>query len=557
MLVFCLVTLSSGCLFAHLYHKYLGFKGVFYLIFSILFINALILSYSIYSLWLFNENYLISLFEWINLGNNLLVYFTLRVDSLNLSLVFVMSSGGLFVFWFVFIDMWDDKENFSFFINLGYFLMFMMLTVSGGNLFTFYLGWEGIGIMSLVLVSFWSERVRSLKATYKIFLITKIGDFFVLILLCWLLLITNECDFYNLNLFSAFFIYLPLYTQLSLGFLLLLAGSVKSAQLGFHIWLLEAMEAPLGASALMHSSTLVIAGIVLIAKLNYLITINIITLSSAYLLGLVTACAGALIACFQYELKVIMAYSTISNMGYLLLLLVTASYNEFFFLLVIHAYIKIFLFLIVGAIILHANGCQDIRWINQLSIYNPTLFGCLFLGLVNLSGLPYSSGYFCKQGILLSSGWTVFSLPSFDIILCASYLFTFVYNFRLFFLLTFNPKLGHTSLFKKKNFFLSILINFLSLLVPLIFFKLFINIFNDFAYEYYSINFYIFFIQQNFYNHSPILLHYFLWIFVYFIFFGLIYVLLTVNLSVNFFNKWYLLLLCFYLFFFYILVICL
>jgi NADH:ubiquinone oxidoreductase subunit 5 (subunit L)/multisubunit Na+/H+ antiporter MnhA subunit len=121
------------------------------------------------------------------------------------------------------------------------------------------------------------------------------------------------------------------------------------------------MEAPLGASALMHSSTLVIAGIVFISKVLSILTLNIYITSLAYLIGLITASTAAFVACFQFELKVIMAYSTISNMGYLLILLVTASLNEFLYLLVIHAYIKIFLFLNLGAIILHANNCQDLR----------------------------------------------------------------------------------------------------------------------------------------------------------------------------------------------------
>lgn len=553
-----LIWLILTCVLTHFFAKHLSFQGVFYLIFAVLFFNAIALLYEIYLLWFFNYTYTLTLFQWANLGNNLFVYFAFRIDVANLLIVFVMSTGSLFVFWFVFIDMWDDKENFSFLINLGYFLIFMIITVCGNNLFVFYLGWEGIGIMSLILVSFWSERVRSLKATYKIFFITKIGDFFILTLICYLILLTNDVDFYSLNNNSIFFAYLPTSTQFFLALLVLLSGSVKSAQIGFHVWLLEAMEAPLGASALMHSSTLVIAGIVFISKVLSILTLNIYITSLAYLIGLITASTAAFVACFQFELKVIMAYSTISNMGYLLILLVTASLNEFLYLLVIHAYIKIFLFLNLGAIILHANNCQDLRWINQITLYNPTLYMSLFLGLINLSGLPFTSGYFCKQSILLSSSFSIFKLPLNDVILIFSYFSTFIYNFRLFFLLAFNPKLGHVTFFKRKNNSLFIIFNFFILLSILLFFKAFLIIIQDVSFFYYLPQNLIFLSKTFFYMQSPQVYAYSLWILVYSSFsFVLIYLCILNLNSINFFKKYFLINLFLFSVFCFYLVICL
>jgi NADH:ubiquinone oxidoreductase subunit 5 (subunit L)/multisubunit Na+/H+ antiporter MnhA subunit len=149
------------------------------------------------------------------------------------------------------------------------------------------------------------------------------------------------------------------------------------------------MEAPLGASALMHSSTLVIAGLVLIYRL-----INILEFSSyaqilMYLMGVFSAFCGSIIACFQFELKVVMAYSTISNMGYMFVLCALGAYFEMLIVIIIHAYIKIFLFLVMGGIILHCNGCQDVRWMGGLFMYIPVLLVSYFVGGICLIGLPY------------------------------------------------------------------------------------------------------------------------------------------------------------------------
>jgi NADH:ubiquinone oxidoreductase subunit 5 (subunit L)/multisubunit Na+/H+ antiporter MnhA subunit len=174
-----------------------------------------------------------------------------------------------------------------------------------------------------------------------------------------------------------------------LGVMLVLGGCVKSAQFGFHIWLLEAMEAPLGASALMHSSTLVVAGLALIFKLQTLIELSGTSQLLMFWLGVFSALFASFVACFQYELKPIMAYSTISNMGYMFILLALGAYREVILIMVLHAYIKIFLFLVVGGIMLHCNGCQDLRWMGGLHLYIPTLFTAYTVGGVCLVGLPF------------------------------------------------------------------------------------------------------------------------------------------------------------------------
>ena len=149
------------------------------------------------------------------------------------------------------------------------------------------------------------------------------------------------------------------------------------------------MEAPLGASALMHSSTLVVAGLVLIYRLSIFIELSTSSQCIMFILGALSATAGSLLACFQFELKVIMAYSTISNMGYMFLLFAIGAYYEVLIVMVLHAYIKIFMFLVVGGIILHCNGNQDIRWMGGLLTYIPALWVAYVVGGSCLVGLPY------------------------------------------------------------------------------------------------------------------------------------------------------------------------
>ena len=474
-------------------------------------------------------------FLWAELGNNIHIYVGFRLDFFGVILAFVMISGAFFVILFVYVDLWSDKDGVFFLIELGFFLIFMLITVLSDNIIFFYFGWEGIGFMSLFLINFWCERVRGLKASFKVFVLNKIGDFFVMLLICLLLgqlgisnftdinyTMLNYLNFnYYLGSFKISFIEL-------LGIILVLGGSVKSAQYGFHIWLLEAMEAPLGASALMHSSTLVIAGLVLIYRL-----VNVLEFSSyaqilMYLMGVFSAFSGSVIACFQYELKVVMAYSTISNMGYMFTLCALGAYYEMLIVIIIHAYIKIFLFLVMGGIILHCNGCQDIRWMGGLFLYIPVLWVSYFIGGVCLIGLPYWSGYYCKYYICSAVLNSSLLLKGCDFILLFSYFFTAIYVFRLGYLVFFGSKNGHKSIYKVKNNSLIYTIDLIILGIIIMFFGIFwvnlidsnyISLFNSyffkslffFKYLYYSLSYYSLYLWILIYSFLMIL--FFFWLF--------------------------------------------
>lgn len=435
-----------------------GFIGVFYLIVNFLLVNIFILWWKFYYLWVYEVWVEYFSFLWVDYFNNILIFFNLKFDFFNVICSLVMLTGGMFVMNFIFIELWDDKEGSCFLITLGIFVSFMLILINSNDLIVFYFGWEGISITSLFLVHFWSERARSFKAAFKVFVINKLGDFFIMILFCILFFFIGNMNFSVINSLSLLLLNTKYYLgsfiinlQELLGILIILGGSVKSAQVGFHIWLLEAMEAPLGASALMHSSTLVIAGLVLIYKLIILVELSCYAQLLMYFLGVFSAFLGALFACFQFELKVIMAYSTISNMGYIFILCSLGLYDYMILALVLHAYIKIFLFLMVGSVMLHCNGCQDVRYFGLLFSYASYLYIFFFLGVITLAGFPYFSGYYYKFFLWKEANLCLPLISFGRYILFGSFFLTYIYSFRCLFLIFFGSKNGHFSIYKLKN----------------------------------------------------------------------------------------------------------
>ena len=442
-----------------LYLWTIGYHGTFLVLITSLLTVAYFTLWELHVYWLTETQSVFTPLTWIEFGNGDLVNFAFADSFLTLLVLIIMSFGASIVLLFVYIEMWDDKEGANFAILLILFLGFMGLLVSSANIFIFYLGWEGIGLTSLFLISFWGERARAIKATLKVYTINKIGDFLIIMGLMFIFVHTGLTSFDTLTIFA------PLTTNYNLicgnfmcnwlelvTLLLVIGGGVKSAQFGFHIWLLEAMEAPLGASALMHSSTLVIAGVVLIYKLHPLIELTCLSPALLILWGSWTALFAALIACFQFELKIIMAYSTISSMGFLYCLLGLHAYGEMLNYLTIHAFIKIFFFLIVGAIMLHCSGCQDMRWMGGLFNYIPGLYICYVIGGLNLAGLPYWSGYYCKTAAWFAAATNNAIWSALQPILILTTAFTYAYLIRTGYLVFFTSKNGHRHIYRKRMF---------------------------------------------------------------------------------------------------------
>ena len=374
----------------------------------------------------------------------------------------------------------------------------------------------------------------------------------IIIFICIIIKLFGTLDFDTLNSLSL--LNLNTYYQIGLlkinlceflGLILLFGTSIKSAQYGFHIWLLEAMEAPLGASALMHSSTLVIAGIILLLKMSFIIEMSTYSQFLMFILGSLSATMGALLACFQFELKVILAYSTISNMGYIFILFSVGAYYEMLIVLILHAFIKIYMFLIIGGIIYQNNGSQDIRWMGCLLIYNPILWLNYVIGGICLIGLPYFSGYYYKYFLINNLINNQIYLKGGEFFLLLSYFFTIFYVSRLGYLVFLSNKNGHKSLYKNKKISIIFIFSLLFLSLIIIFFHIFwINLLNlnikniNNSLVYNSLQNNLYYIEELTYLTS------YIWIFIYFtiIFFFYINNIINLNYNWNYFKNWYFLL---------------
>lgn len=433
----------------------LGYHGVFVLVLFFLLLSSYWGYWELYGCWLGDSSYSIDVYTLLELGNGVVVDVAFYGNWLSAIIICIMVMGLLLVLFFVYVEMWDDKEGVIFALLLTLFLIFMGVLVISSNLIIFYVGWEGIGIISLFLINFWSERVRGIKAVLKVFFINKVGDFLLLIGIVLLIGSIGILDFCILDVCSIICLdFVWLFGGFTISFLdvlliiFVIGGGVKSSQYGFHIWLLEAMEAPLGASALMHSSTLVVAGIILVYKLYPILLYSNMSLYVLVVWGSWTALFAAWFACWQYELKVILAYSTISSMGFIYLLLGFGALYEASIYLVIHAFLKIFLFLTIGLIMFFAGGMQDVRWTGGLLYYIPYIWGLYFGGAVGLSGLPYWSGYACKSYLWLSLefGWGTSLIINNSVLL--STIFTYVYLFRVGLLVFWGSRGGHRVIYR-------------------------------------------------------------------------------------------------------------
>lgn len=551
-----MILISFFILFITFSYLYLFIRNIkyinifFFVSFSII-TSFFFLFWQLYQIWFFSFSKDEIILNWSNL-DNMIINFSIKENFFNTIIAITMIFGSIIVFSFSFFEMNNDKEGYNFIINLGFFIIFMLILIGSNNIIVFYLGWEGISFTSYILINFWSERIRSIKAVIKVFFISKFGDFFMIAFICFIFKFFGTSDFDTLNVESIlllkqnfYILYDIIHLNEFFGILLVFSCLIKSAQYGAHIWLLEAMEAPLGASALMHSSTLVIAGVIFMFKLSFYIEISTYAQIIMYISGSLSAVMGSFLACFQYELKLILAYSTISNMGYIFMLFSIQAYNEMLLTLVFHAFVKIFMFLIIGSIIYICNGCQDIRWMGGLFIYYPFIFISYIIGSIGLIGLPYFVGYFYKNYLILNLLNNFLYYNGGEFLIYLSYFLTIFYVLRIGFFVFLTTKNGHKNIYKIKKipeyFYIWIIVLGLLIIFSQNFFinliysninSLNLSIFNT---SYLNTIYYIYEL-----NYQSLYLWIISYLFSLFSFF--ILNLININFKWNFFKNWYIIL---------------
>uniref|UniRef100_A0AAU6QDJ2 NADH-ubiquinone oxidoreductase chain 5 n=1 Tax=Ophiothrix sp. TaxID=2909811 RepID=A0AAU6QDJ2_9ECHI len=331
--------------------------------------------------------------EWYY-SNNLNFSFSLSLDLFSISFFTV----GLFVTWsiieFAHFYMSDDPNTFRFINTLTLFLLFMLILVSSNNIFLLFVGWEGVGIMSFILISWWFTRQDANSSALQAVIYNRIGDSGILIVMSVSIFYLNSWNISNILNFATN----PALPILALG--IIIAATGKSAQFSLHPWLPSAMEGPTPVSALLHSSTMVVAGVFLLIRTTEILANTTWALPVTGLLGAVTALFAASVATAQNDFKKIVAYSTTSQLG-LMVVAVSLNYPILaLFHICTHAFFKALLFLCSGSVIHSFNNEQDLRKISTTPNVSPFTTSAIIIASLALSGLPFLAGFYSKDLIL-------------------------------------------------------------------------------------------------------------------------------------------------------------
>ena len=380
----------------------------------------------------------ISLFDWIQISN-FKVDFGFLLDQLSiLWLLFVTGIGSLIHLYSI-SYMHDDENMHKFFAYLNLFVFFMITLVVGSNLLVMFIGWEGVGLCSYLLIGFWYKNQDYNDAAKKAFIMNRIGDLGLLIGIFILGHLFSTLDYATLKTAIAGATNLDLYWLSAAALCLFIGATGKSAQIPLYTWLPDAMAGPTPVSALIHAATMVTAGIFMITRLNFIFDLTPDVQSIIAVIGAITALVAATIGLVQNDIKKVLAYSTVSQLGLMFLALGLGAYEVAVFHVITHAFFKACLFLGSGSVIHALHGEQDMRNMGGLKKVMPITFITMLVSSLAISGVPVFSGFFSKDEILLTAFhhniplWVVASVAS---------IMTAFYMFRLMFLTFFNEFRG-------------------------------------------------------------------------------------------------------------------
>jgi NADH-quinone oxidoreductase subunit L len=391
---------------------------------------AFILTASQLSQFVSNESYSqsLKLFTFLNV-DNLVLEASFKLDRLSIWMTMIITGIGTLIHVYSMAYMWEDEGFHKFFSYLNFFVFNMLLLVLGSNFLMLFFGWEGVGLCSYLLIGFWYSRPEYGKAARKAFVMNRIGDLGLLLGMFLLIHQFGTLDYdaviagISQGKTSA-----GMLTAISV--LLFVGAMGKSAQIPLYTWLPDAMAGPTPVSALIHAATMVTAGIYLIVRTQVLFEMAPFTSEFIFWIGLCTSILAALIGLKQNDIKKVLAYSTVSQLGFMFVALGCGAYTTAMFHLTTHAFFKALLFLGAGSVIHGVHHEQDIRLMGGLKSKMPITYITFLIGTLAITGFPFLSGFFSKDEILthvfehnkLGYGLMVFSA-----------LLTGIYMFRMFF----------------------------------------------------------------------------------------------------------------------------
>ena len=381
-----------------------------------------------------------TLATWIRAGS-FQADFAFYLDQLSLVMLLVVTGVGFLIHIYSVGYMWEEGGFYRFFAYLNLFMFFMLTLVLAGNYLLMFIGWEGVGLASYLLIGFWFTKDSAASAGKKAFIVNRVGDFGFLIAL--FLLIKH---FGSLNFDQVAQSIRPLSPEIggaglltAIGLLLMVGAAGKSAQIPLYVWLPDAMEGPTPVSALIHAATMVTAGVYMVARSHVIFERAPMALTVVAIVGTLTALFAATIGVTQTDIKKVLAYSTVSQLGYMFIACGVGAFSAAIFHLLTHAFFKGLLFLAAGSVIHAVSGEQDMRQMGGLRTKIPWTFWTMTIGTFTIAGIPPFAGFFSKDEILWradQASWVYWAIGLFTAFL------TSFYMFRLWFMTFFGEYRG-------------------------------------------------------------------------------------------------------------------
>ncbi len=373
----------------------------------------------------------INLFTWID-SESLDVLWGFYFDSLTVSMLIPVLIVSSVVHIYSISYMSHDPHNQRFFSYLSLFTFMMIILVTANNFLLMFVGWEGVGICSYLLVSFWFTRIAANQSSISAFLTNRVGDCFLTIGMFVLLWSFGNVDY------STIFSLAPFINEniiTIIGICLVIGAMAKSSQVGLHVWLPMAMEGPTPVSALIHAATMVTAGVYLLMRASPLIEYSSTVLIICLWLGAITTIFSSLIGLFQQDIKKVIAYSTMSQLGMMVIAVGLSSYNVALFHLVNHAFYKGLLFLGAGAVIHAVSDNQDFRRYGGLRAFLPLTYSVMLIASLSLVAFPFMTGFYSKD-LILESAYGQFYFSSIVVYFIATIgaMFTTLYSIKVLYL---------------------------------------------------------------------------------------------------------------------------
>ena len=370
-----------------------------------------------------------SLFSWIHAGS-FIVNFSFQLDPLSAVMALVVSGVGFIIHVYSVGYMAKDKGYTRYFTYLNLFTFAMLMLVMASNIVLMFVGWEGVGLCSYLLIGFWFEKHSAANAGKKAFIVNRIGDACFLLGILFIFTHFGSGEFTAINqAISAGFIGPGFATLVAV--LLFVGATGKSAQIPLYVWLPDAMEGPTPVSALIHAATMVTAGVYMVSRMNLLYSLSGTAAEIVAVIGALTAVYAGTMALTQNDIKRVLAYSTISQIGYMFIGCGVGAYAAGMFHLYTHAFFKSLLFLCAGSVMHALSGELNMKKMGGLRKYLPITYPTFLIGAIAIAGIPFFSGFFSKDAILTqafaSGNYFVWVLGIMGAVLTAFYMFRLIF----------------------------------------------------------------------------------------------------------------------------------